>query len=204
MQPEIDREPTDRQRARQRRAEQVQRRRMALFICLLGLIVLIVILALTCSGGEETASTTTETSEPTGVSLVSATYTAELTGAKSVPPVDTTATAELTLTYDAETEELSYVLEITHALTNPDSAAIYEGDSGTLGTPVYTLFAGPTEEGSVVKELASGIILAQDLIGPLQDGTLADLIELIQEGRAYVSIGNTSHPVDAIRGQITD
>ncbi len=202
MQPEI--EPTDRQRARQLRAEQVQRRRMALFICLLGLIVLIVILAITCSGDGGTSVTTTEPSETTSTSLTSATYSAELTGAESVPPVETAAAATLTLTYDAQTEELSFVLEITSNLTNPSVAAIYQGSSGTSGSPVYMLFVDPSpDEGSSLGELASGTIIEQDLIGPLQGGTITDLIALIQEGGAYVSIGNTSHPVDAIRGQIS-
>ncbi len=50
--------------------------------------------------------------------------------------------------------------------------------------------------------LAEGLILDEDLIGPLRGGTIADLITLIKSGNAYVSLGNKSHPVDAIRGQI--
>ncbi|MCE5252830.1 MAG: CHRD domain-containing protein [Actinomycetia bacterium] len=203
MQPEVQSEPTDRERARQRRAEQVQRRRLALGICVLALLVLVLILVIACPGGNETATTTTEPEDTTNVSLISATYTAELTGDQSVPPVRTAATGLLTLTYDEETEELSYVLEVTHSITNPSSAVIYEGAPGTSGTAVYTLFAGPMKEGTFVGTLAEGVIYDEDLIGPLRGGTVADLIALIKEGNAYVSIGNKSHPVDAIRGQIS-
>jgi hypothetical protein len=202
MQPEIDRDPADRQRARQRRAEQIQRRRMALGICVLALLVLVLILVIACPGDDGTAVTST-TERPTNVSLPSATYTAELTGAESVPPVRTTAAATLTLNYDSETEQLAFELEITHALTNPSVATIYEGTPGTNGTAVYILFAGPTEDGSFVGTLAEDVVVDTDLTGSLRGKTLADLIALIEDGNAYVSIGNTSHPVDAIRGQIS-
>jgi len=203
MQPEIERDPNDRQRARQIRAEQVQRRRMALFICLLALIVLIVVLALTCGGEEEPAVTSTSTTQGVDTTLLSGIYTAELTGAESVPQVNTTATATLTLDYDAETEVMSYVLTVTRALTFPSDATIYAGEPGSSdGAAVYTLFAGPMEEGSFTGKLAEGTIAEQDLTGPLRDKTIADLIALLEDGGAYVSIGNKSHPVDAIRGQI--
>lgn len=202
MQPEVQGEPTDRERARQRRAEQIHRRRMALGIGVLALLVLVLVLVLACPGDQESATTTTVSSGGTDTTLVSATYTAELTGDQSVPPVRTAATGLLTLTYDAETEELSYLLEVTHSITNPSVATIYEGTPGTSGTAVYTLFAGPMKEGTFVGTLAEGTIFDTDLVGPLRGGTIADLIALIKEGRAYVSIGNKSHPVDAIRGQI--
>ncbi len=203
MQPEIERDPNDRQRARQIRAEQVQRRRMALFICLLALIVLIVVLALTCGGEEEPAVTSTSTTLGTDTTLLSSTFTAELTGDEAVPKVTTTATATLALDYDAETEVISYVLTVTRALTFPSNAFIYAGEPGSPdGAAVYTLFAGPMEEGSFTGELAEGTIVEQDLTGPLRGKTIRDLITLLEEGGAYVSIGNKSHPVDAIRGQI--
>jgi hypothetical protein len=203
MQPEMDRDLAAQERARRRqlRAEQVQRRRLALGIVVLGLVVLFVALAIGLSGGDETPVTTTES---TGVGTIpSGTYSAELTGADSVPPVQTTAAGTLLLTYDAETETLSFILEITKKLTNPESATIYEGIPGTAGAAVYTLYVA--DEG--VEEptpgiLAEGTIVEMDLIGPLQNGTIADLIALIEAGNAYVSVGNKSHHLDAIRGQI--
>lgn len=203
MEPELDPEVAARERARQRqlRQQQIQRRRTVLGVCLLALIVLIVVLALTCSGEEGTpGSTETTALEPT---LPSATYGATLTGSESVPPVKTAASATFTLTYDAKENKLTYTLEVTSAITNPSSAAIYQGSPGTSGSTVYLLFTGPMKEGSFIGVLAEGEIVEDDLIGPLRGGTLADLVSIIEQGKAYVSIGNKSHPVDAIRGQLS-
>jgi hypothetical protein len=201
----MDPEAVDRERARRRqRAEQVQRRRLALGVVALGLVVLVVALAIGLSGGDDTVTTTTPSTDGTGGTLVSGTYGAELTGDDSVPPVQTAATGNLILTYDAETNEMSFVLEITHVLSNPTGATIYEGAPGTEdGAAVYTLYvADQAEEGTFSGILAEAIINEADLIGPLQGGTIADLIQLIEDGNAYVSVANKTHPVDAIRGPI--
>ncbi len=174
---------------------------MALLVCLTALVVLIIVLVLTCSS-DDTTTTPTDQATTTEATLVSATYTADLIGANSVPPVETTAAATLTLTYDAETEELTFALEITKMLTSPRTATIYEGTPGTYGTAVYTLFSDPTNVGEVTGSLGDpGVILDENLIGPLRGMTVADLIALIKDGNAYVSVGNASH-TDAIRGQI--
>lgn len=204
MEPELDPEALARERARRRklRQQQIQRRRTVLGVCLLALIVLIVVLALTCSGGEETPAVTETTSPSTA--LASASFGATLTGSESVPPVETKATASFTLNFDADKNKLTYVLEVTSAITNPSSAAIYQGSPGTSGSAVYLLYTGPMKEGSFIGVLAEGEIQETDLIGPLRGGFIADLIGLLQQGKAYVSIGNKSHPVDAIRGQISE
>jgi len=203
MGPDLDPEALERERARRRklRQQQVQRRRAVAGVFVLALIVVIIVIGLTCSGGKESTSTTQSTAG-TETTLPSAKFTAKLTGGESVPPVKTQAAAVLTLEYDAESKKLTYVLEVTSAITNPSTAAIYQGTPGTSGTTVYILFAGPMKEGSFVGVLAEGEIVESDLIGPLRGGTLGDLINLINNGKAYVSIGNKSHPVDAIRGQI--
>lgn len=194
--------PSPDERARERRAQQVYRRRMVLGLFLLALIILIIILVIACPGDtDETGATSTDTSQSTSTSLIAATYTAVLIGDDSVPPVKTDSTGKLTLTYDPEVPELTFLLEID-GLTDTTSAAIYEGAAGTNGTAVYTLFAGPTVEGQKFGELASGTIEDVDLTGTLAGMTVADLIALIKDGNAYASVGNKSHPVDAIRGPI--
>lgn len=193
-----------RERARERRAKQVQRRRLVLGVGILALIILIAALAIGLSGDSDTAETTSTTGggeSETTVSPVAATYTAYLTGADSVPSVETEATGGLTLTYDPDTDSISFVLELD-GLTNPSSATIYEGASGESGNAVVTIFAGPTDVGLFRGQLAEGEITAADLTGTLAGKSVADLVALIKDGRAYVSVGNTSHPVDAIRGRI--
>lgn len=195
-------DPSLREQARRRRAQQVQRRRLVLSICVLGLIVLVVGLVVGLSGGPEGADTASSTTaESTATPLVAATYNAELTGAESVPSVTTKATGSLTLTYDPDTAALTFVLDI-NGLTNPSLAAIYEGVEGARGIAVATLFAGPPIEGLFAGVLAEGSIDETQLTGGLTGKTVADLVTLIESGNAYVSVGNTSHPVDAIRGQI--
>ena len=170
------------------------------------------------SGDDETGTTsTTESTETTSTTestettdgettttgeITSTTFSAELTGDQSVPPVATEARATLTLGYDADAETLTYVLDVVSMLTNPSSATIYEGAAGTSGAALVTLFPGPTETGEFTGVLAEGFIEEADLIGSLQGQTLADLVALLESGDTYVSIGNESHPIDAIRGQI--
>jgi hypothetical protein len=218
MEPQDRTDPLARERARKRRAKQVQRRRLVAVGCLLGLIILIVALVVGLSGGDETGtSTTTEPSETTSTTestettdgettttgeITSTAFGAELTGDQSVPPVATEARATLTLEYDAQAETLTYVLDVLSMLTNPSSATIYEGPAGTSGAAIVTLFPGPTETGDFVGVLAEGFIEEEDLVGSLQGQTLEDLVALLQSGNTYVSIGNESHPIDAIRGQI--
>ena len=203
MEPETQRDPAARDRARRRRAQQVQRRRLVFGICVLGLIVVISALVVGLPRGSNTPTTTSSTGSQssTTTSLVAATYTANLTGAQSVPAVKTEATASLALTYDPEAAALTFVLNVK-GLTSPSVATIYEGTAGTSGAPVLTLFAGPSKKGVFSGSLAEGTIKDADLTGPLQGKTVGDLISLVKAGNAYVSVGNTSHPLDAIRGQI--
>ena len=196
------RDLTPRELHHQRRKEQIQRRRLIAGLILLGLIIIIIVLVATCSGGGDKTTTTTKSSDTTSTTLGAATYTADLNGNSSVPAVKSTATGSLTLTYDPQSEELSYTLKVT-GLTSPTSAAIYQGAEGDQGTPVYTLLADPAKAGAFSGTLARGIIDEANLTGPLADKTLADLIGLIVQGNAYVSVGTAAHPVDGIRGQIS-
>lgn len=215
MEPESRRDPLARERARRRRAKQVQRRRLVLLLGILGLIVVIVVLSIALSGddGQTTVGTssatalegTTDTSDGAGstpVDVSSSTYAAVLTGDQSVPAVKTVAAAELLVTYNKDQGTLAYVLDITSMLTRPTVATIYEGAPGTSGAAVVTLFAGPEAGTTFEGVLAEGFIEETDLKGSLQGSKLEDLVALLASGNAYVSIGNASHPVDAIRGQI--
>ena len=102
MEPQDRTDPLARERARKRRAKQVQRRRLVAVACLLGLIILIVGLIVGLSGDDETGTTsTTESTETTSTTestettdgettttgeITSTTFSAELTGDQSVPP----------------------------------------------------------------------------------------------------------------------
>jgi hypothetical protein len=201
MQPDTHREEAARARALRLRAARVQRRRLALLAGVVVLVVVIVaVAARSCGDARGTGSSDSTGSSVVG--LASAAYTAELTGADSVPAVQTQAAAELTLEYDAGARQMTYRLALTYQISNPSVATICQGLPGEYGTAVYTLFAGPPKEGDFKGVLAEGTVAEGDLVGRLEGGTIADLIALIEDGEAYVSIGNERHPVDAIRGQI--
>jgi hypothetical protein len=203
MQPEMDRDAVARERARRRqiRAEQVQHRRMAFGIILLTLVVLVIALVIGLSGrGGGTASSSTTSST---LALTTGHYSAVLTGDNSVPKVTTQATGEFVLTYDSETQQLSYSLDITHQLTKPTTVAIYQGLPGTSGQVVYNLPITNSDTNGVFQgTLSEGTIDEADLTGPLAGKTLADLIALIGNGEAYISVGNPTH-LEAIRGPIS-
>lgn len=197
------RELTPRELQRQRRKEQIQRHRLVAVLCLVGLIIVIIVLVATCGGSKDTETTTTTKGETTSTTLGAAAYKADLAGADSVPKVETDATGSFLMTYDPDTEELTYNLDVEN-LTAPSVATLYEGAAGESGAAVYTLFAGPAESGDYSGVLAQGTVDVTSLTGSLEGGTLGDLIALILAGKAYVSVGTTQTPVDRIRGQIAE
>ena len=188
---------------RRSRGEQVHRRRFVLIVSSLALMVVITAAA-SYSSEEEVLAKLAPTDSTTGqtpqVSLASGTYVADLTGPASGSGA--AKIAVLTLEYDAETSTLSYALDVTAELANPSVAAICQGSPGANGTTVVTLFPGPTLTGSFSGVLAAGTLAAEDLVGPLRSGTVTDLVRLVDAGTAYVTIGTTGFPIDAVRGQI--
>ena len=197
-------DPLMRERARRRRARQVQRRRVVLVVGVLLLILIVVLVVVLSGGGKSTATTITTAgtggSTSTTASATAETFTADLTGAAEVPAVSTAATGSVTLDYDPAADTLSFTLNISQ-LTNPSTARIYQGKAGATGTAVLTLFSG-TKSGVFSGELNQGSVKDSDLTGSLRGKTIADLIALISASNAYVSVGTTSHPNGAIRGQL--
>jgi CHRD domain len=162
------------------------------------------VLVTTCGGANNGGTTTTTTNgETTSTTLGAASYQADLTGTDAVPPVETSSTGTFLMSYDPETGKLTYSLEV-QALDNPSVATIYEGAPGDSGTAVYTLFAGPAEQAGYSGVLAQGTIDVASLTGSLRGKTLGDLVAMVKDGNAYVSVGTTANPVDAIRGQISE
>jgi hypothetical protein len=194
---------------RRTRAEQVQTRRFALGVCLLGAMVVVTAVVSYTSRAEavttKTSPTVSESSPSTtldpAASLVSATYTAELRGA-GTGSTSGESRAFLTLRYDAQAQTVTYKLQITTALPTPCVATICQGAAGQSGSSVFTLFPGPAIAGNFSGVLAEGQISAADLVGALKGARLADLVLLIKNGGAYATVGTARKPIDAIRGQI--
>jgi hypothetical protein len=85
-------------------------------------------------------------------------------------------------------------------------AHIHLGPVGETGPVVVWLYPdGPPPQeipGRFDGVLAEGTITSENLVGPLAGATLADLIDEIQAGNAYVNVHTVQNPPGEIRGQI--
>lgn len=147
-------------------------------------------------------STTTTTSSTTTTTLLARPdFVANLSGAASVPPVDTIATGVLSLTLTPDGRVVQYVFAVTNAL-DLTMAAICQGEAGSGGERVFTLRDALPIKGVFSGLVVKGTITADMLLGPLQGKTMADFVALAREGLLYVKAGTAANPWGEIRGQI--
>jgi Cu/Zn superoxide dismutase len=106
--------------------------------------------------------------------------------------------AEFKLSKDGAT--LSYKIHVKN-LVDANGAHIHMAKKGADGPPMVGLFSGE-KKGKVSGVLAEGVISDKELIGPLQGKTVADLVNLIKSGDAYVNVHTNANPDGEIRGQI--
>jgi hypothetical protein len=132
-------------------------------------------------------------------------YTADLAGAFEVPAVITAATGEAFFRVSADGSSLGYRLNV-RGLTDTLQAHIHLGPAGQNGPVVAFLYpdAPPAQliPGRFSGELAGGAITADELRGPLEGMTIADLLAAIESGNAYVNVHTVANPGGEIRGQI--
>jgi hypothetical protein len=143
-------------------------------------------------------------------------FSAKLTGAAQLPePTKSTAEGEMTLVVAPGGAKVSYTLTVKN-ITNPSGADIHLGLETANGPSVIKLFpirGATAKKGPFSGVLAEGTFTAADLVGPLQGGSLADLIEEFGEGQAYVNVhtndgvapddtGPGDYHFGEIRGQI--
>lgn len=128
-----------------------------------------------------------------------------LTGAEEVPAVETRAQGQAIFKLSADGESLSYKLIVAN-IENVTMAHIHLGAEGVNGPPIVWLYPdGPPPqliEGRSNGVLASGVITADDLVGPLEGQTIDDLMDSIRSGDTYVNVHTVDHPDGEVRGQI--
>ena len=129
------------------------------------------------------------------------TFKATLTGKEEVPAVTTAAEGSAVFELSADGKALAYVLTVKD-IENATAAHIHAGKVGENGGVVVGLFAGPKKEGKFSGELAKGTITADKLTGSLGGKTVADLVEMLRSGGAYVNVHTTRNPPGEIRGQV--
>jgi hypothetical protein len=128
-------------------------------------------------------------------------FEAKLSGNEVVPVVATKAIGEADFRMSADGKELTYILTLKD-IENVTAAHIHAGLMGKNGGPVAGLFPGPKKEGKFSGEVAKGTITNKGLVGPLAGKTIADLVEMIKSGGAYVNVHTDKYPDGEVRGQI--
>jgi hypothetical protein len=133
-------------------------------------------------------------------------YRTHLSGDEEVPVVVTNAQGQALFKLSKDGNELHYKLNVAN-IENVTQAHIHLGATGATGDvvawlypvsgPPATLIPGPTNG-----TLAEGIITTDDLVGPLIDNTLADLLAAIVAGNTYVNVHTSANPPGEIRGQL--
>lgn len=130
-------------------------------------------------------------------------FTAPLNGGEEVPSVDTRAHGVGIFQLSADGTELEYRL-IASNIENVMMAHIHCcADAGVNAGVVVWLYpeGGPppqTIEGRHSGTLATGTITSADVIGM----SLAELVDEIVAGNAYVNVHTTQNPGGEIRGQL--
>lgn len=136
-----------------------------------------------------------------GIAAGERNFKAKLSGDEVVPPVKTMAKGEAVFQLGKDGNELTYKLTVAD-IENITAAHIHDGKVGKNGPPIVSLYAGPKKEGKFSGTLSEGTITAKDLMGQLKGKLFSHLIQMIEDGHAYVNVHSETHPDGEIRGQI--
>jgi hypothetical protein len=130
-------------------------------------------------------------------------FTAELSGENEVPATESNATgvADFQPTTADDEQEVGYSVNLT-GFDDIAAAHIHSGSEGDNGPIVVTLSNGAEAEDDSDEIQLNGDITSADLEGPLEDSEIANLVDLINNGSAYVNVHTEVYPDGAIRGQI--
>jgi hypothetical protein len=126
-------------------------------------------------------------------------FTAHLTGAEEVPPVDTQAQGQAAFKFNPELTQLSFKVEVAN-LENVRASHIHCAPAGVNGPVGVTLFSGGPV--TVNGTLAEATVAAPDPGNSCTWTSLQDVLTAIQTGNAYVNVHTVANPGGAIRGQI--
>ncbi|MEZ4660819.1 MAG: CHRD domain-containing protein [Caldilineaceae bacterium] len=133
-------------------------------------------------------------------------FEADLKGKNEVPPVVTEAEGEVKLKISKSGNEIGFKLEIEDADPSIGMLAvagshIHCGVAGQTG-PIAAFLAQPVPGGISGKAKFKGTLTDADVRPTACGTTIAELVQAIAEGRAYVNAHSTAHPTGEIRGQL--
>ncbi|SDY78099.1 CHRD domain-containing protein [Thermoactinomyces sp. DSM 45892] len=125
-----------------------------------------------------------------------------LTGNQEVPKVITSALGVLTLNSNNDETGIDYTL-LVYNMQKLIAAHLHLGPVGQNGPVVVPLAS--VNPGLSLKQVGiiSGVITADDLVGPLAGETIERLIQLIEVGEIYTNVHTENHPSGEIRGQVS-
>lgn len=126
-------------------------------------------------------------------------FAANLTGQDEVPPVDTQALGEaIFVPIQPRNETIDFYVNAS-GIQAVTQAHIHSGSPGENGPIVVTLFTlNPVQNGVSI----NGSIAANNLEGPMQGKTVAELIDAIKNNTTYVNVHTEQNPNGEIRGQL--
>lgn len=132
-------------------------------------------------------------------------FVAHLSGGEEVPAADTLARGNAVFQLNKEGSQLRYRLIVAN-VENVTMAHIHLAPAGANGPVVAWLYpsAPPASliPGRFDGVLATGVITAADLRGPLAGQPLSALVDAMLAGDAYVNVHTLQYPGGEVRGQI--
>jgi hypothetical protein len=129
-------------------------------------------------------------------------FIAKLTGYDEVPPKNTKATGNFEIELSPDGTISNFVLNVTN-ISNVTLAHIHEGEKGINGPIVLTLYKSTNPKGEINGILSKGKVYSNLFEGPFVGKYMSDLIELINQGNAYVNVHTKQNPQGEIRGQLS-
>lgn len=121
-----------------------------------------------------------------------------MTGAKEVPPVNTTASGSATFVNNQTV--IDYDLSVLD-LYNVTAAHIHQGSAGVNGPIVVTLYRTADPSPGLFGGY-SGNITSSMLEGPLRGMQLSALVDILSNGQAYVNVHTIKYENGEIRDQV--
>jgi|GEM_PF-1120420 hypothetical protein len=128
-------------------------------------------------------------------------YDANLTGSMQVPPITTNATGLAELELNDDGDEISYDIQVED-IEGATQAHIHQGSEGENGDVVVSLFNSTEPTDVNDGTLEDGDFTSEDFVGPLQGQNMSALVELMDNGQAYVNVHTEANPDGEIRGTI--
>lgn len=144
--------------------------------------------------------TTTVGQELSGIFL------AGLTGGQEVPPVETEARGGAVFAVNDEGDGIDYALAVQD-IEDVTMAHIHMAEVGENGEIVAWLYPEDAQEpepisGETDGMLATGTIVEDDLVGPLEGESLEALLQAMEDGETYANVHTEENPEGEVRGQI--